>query len=233
MDHKKSKVLRNELRSAQSCGGALQRLGVSRRCVWDALVRLLEEMGTVQLRSLKTGRQECCGMYWDERWPFRVYSLHWNTTPQHIVRAAGYILYVIWPRLKYSFIIHFNHRDKQSDINKLYVNFFFSLTIKEKPHLTLKIWNNIPSCHSKFVCMTSLSFMEHLFWKMSVLFFHTVNVSGVHFSHNSELLSHNSEFFSKFRIMRYKVSSEMKQFWEKLQVYYNNWQKKNVRIVCF
>lgn len=63
MDHKKSKVLRNELRSAKSCGGALQRLGVSRRCIWDALVRLLEEMGTVQLRSPKTGRQECCGMY--------------------------------------------------------------------------------------------------------------------------------------------------------------------------
>ncbi|KAK2876849.1 hypothetical protein Q8A67_020945 [Cirrhinus molitorella] len=57
MDHKKSKVLRNELRSAKSCGGALQRPGVSRRCVWDALVRLLKEMGTVQLRSPKTGRR--------------------------------------------------------------------------------------------------------------------------------------------------------------------------------
>ncbi len=46
---------------------------------------------------------------------------------------------------------------------------------------------------------------------MSVLFFHTVNVSGVHFSHNSEL-------FSKFsKNCKFIITTD----------------RKNVRIVCF
>lgn len=71
MDHKKEKC--SEMSSDQRWWGRCGDRGVSRRRIWDALVQLVE-MGTVQLRSLKTGRQECCGTYWDERWPFRVYT---------------------------------------------------------------------------------------------------------------------------------------------------------------